>query len=328
MEEKRILIDCVNLLDSQNPPHISMQKLLKLISNFHDADRAYIFDFDDETKIANNAYEYCKNGVKSQISISQNVDFRLFKPFLKAFENRLPFRIKDVNTDKEMVDDPICQAELKKFHVHSLLIAPIASHDGKIVGLLGVDNPRLRLFAQSVIGPLSTFISDCFERQKLTEKLFNLSYTDGMTKLKNSHAFLEEHRNLEKNLPDSLGIAYIDINGLKQINDSLGHEAGNQLIIQLADFLYEIFPDSSYRIGGDEFVILSPNCAENNFREAIVSIRDQIDKVERLHVAIGTAWTKDFNEGIKKFIEIADRAMYHNKKDFYSSKGFDRRRPR
>ncbi len=328
MEEKRILVDCVGLLESQTPPHIAMQKLLKLIANFHKADRAYILDFDVNTKLAKHSFEYCSEGVKSQVGLLHGINLTSFTPFLRAFEKKLPFRIKDINTDQEMLNDPICQAELIKYNIKSLLIAPIFSHDGKVVGILGVDNPTVRLYAQSVIGPLSTFISDCFERQKFTEKLFNLSYSDGMTNLKNSHAFLEEHAKIEENYPKTLGIAYIDINGLKQINDSLGHEAGNELIIQLAHFLYEVFPENSYRVGGDEFVILASDFEENVFNTAIDEIRGKIEKVQNLHVAIGTAWTNNFSEGIKKFIEIADRAMYQNKKEFYSSKGFDRRRPR
>ncbi len=328
MEEKRILIDCVKLLESQSPPHISIHKLLKLIASFHDADRAYILEYSENKKIANHAFEYCKQGVASQIHMLHDLDFSGFEPFLQSFEKRLPYRVKDVETDQDMIDYPICQNSLRKFEITSILMAPIISHDGAIVGLLGVDNPRLRLYAQSVLSPLSTFIADCLERQKLTEKLFTLSYSDSMTKLKNSHAFLEAHHTYETTPPRSIGIAYIDINGLKQVNDSLGHEEGNKLIIILGDLLYDFFKEEAYRIGGDEFVILSPDCTDEEFRDKIVDIREEIDNIEKLHVAIGTSWTNDLSDGIKKFIEVADRAMYHNKKDFYSSKGFDRRRPR
>ena len=69
------------------------------------------------------------------------------------------------------------------------------------------------------------------------------------------------------------GVAYIDLNGLKQVNDSLGHEAGDRLICSAAQCILKTFPENAYRIGGDEFVIILPESGKAEFEEQMEQVK-------------------------------------------------------
>lgn len=85
-----------------------------------------------------------------------------------------------------------------------------------------------------------------------------LAYMDGLTGLGNRTAYLEKLEELEQKENGSLGIVFLDINNLKQVNDHIGHEAGDQLICLVAELVDATFGKEghAYRIGGDEFCVL------------------------------------------------------------------------
>ncbi len=325
-EEKKLLVECVKLLESSQPLEISVKTILSHITNYHDADRAYFFDYDDHTLKTTYAHEYCKENIEEKKSILQDIDFDYFKPMLNSFRKGQAFRVKDRDTDAIIQNDPMCNIELIRHNLTSLIIVPVKTNDGKIIALLGVDNPKTRIYAQSIIEPISTFFLDFFEKQKTIEKLYNLSFTDGLTSLKNSHRFLEDLKEFEISPPKTCGIAYIDINGLKQMNDTEGHDAGNVLIKSCGKILKQTFDKNAYRTGGDEFIVLVPNCVEQEFLLRLSLIKEKAKFENNLRVAIGHSWTDNTVNGLSRYIQEADQAMYTDKKAFYSETGADRRK--
>ena len=86
----------------------------------------------------------------------------------------------------------------------------------------------------------------------------NLAYMDGLTGLGNRTAYLEKLEELEQKEKGSLGVVFLDINNLKQVNDHIGHEVGDKLICLAAEMIDSTFGKEGdvYRIGGDEFCVL------------------------------------------------------------------------
>jgi diguanylate cyclase (GGDEF)-like protein len=113
----------------------------------------------------------------------------------------------------------------------------------------------------------------------------------------------------------SVGVCFVDINGLKSVNDSQGHEAGDELIIEVANTVSSIFKKKyCYRIGGDEFVAIVPQVDKQYFSELTEKLRKKSKKVP---MAIGAIW-QDNAEGVEELINSADKLMYKDKADFYS----------
>ena len=162
------------------------------------------------------------------------------------------------------------------------------------------------------------------EREKEKTKLKNLSYVDSLTYAQNRNHFneyIEQNRNKELH---SLGVIYLDLNGLKEINDKMGHIAGDTLIITASYALQEIFLDNSYRVGGDEFVVIEQDVSELLFFDQYAKLLKRMKELE-ISVATGYVW-KETCSNLSETLQEADQKMYEDKKRYYSLAENDRRR--
>lgn len=159
------------------------------------------------------------------------------------------------------------------------------------------------------------------------------SRTDGLTELANRRAYEYDIKELhDQSNDDNFVILFLDVNGLKVINDNMGHKAGDELICGAVDCMKSVFKNHGqiYRIGGDEFsIILSADkiTLENllNKFEKIVDTWHG-DLVKELSIAYGFAEKQEFPDAsISELSAIADKRMYQMKEAHYMAKGIDRR---
>lgn len=157
-------------------------------------------------------------------------------------------------------------------------------------------------------------------KTKITDKLFELAYTDSMTELKNRNAYEEALKKLRKpsaNISHITAIV-IDINCLKEINDCYGHFSGDDAIKTVAKALKETIGTKAdcYRIGGDEFVCISesnPLPYISQFKDTISFINNE--KPYKLSVSVGYApYHHKYSTTIDDILRRADELMYRNKK--------------
>ncbi len=137
-------------------------------------------------------------------------------------------------------------------------------------------------------------------------------------------------------LPDSFASFTIDINGLKQVNDSLGHDTGDELILGAAECVRKVFIDNGmcFRTGGDEFVVLSENMTKEKAELALKRLEEETAKwsgktVHELGFSVGYAIAKD-HPGVtaEGLVRESDFAMYDAKAQYYKNAGIERRRVR
>lgn len=153
-----------------------------------------------------------------------------------------------------------------------------------------------------------------------------LAYSDGLTGLGNRTAYLEQleaYGNNPKEIPQ-LGIVYLDVNNLKKVNDSQGHELGDELIRVSAKIIEDSFGNygKAYRIGGDEFCVLITGLdPKEKYGKGLRTFRNLIDEANQagLHafevqIAHGFTVCKEVTkENIEEAIAVADSEMYQNK---------------
>lgn len=114
-----------------------------------------------------------------------------------------------------------------------------------------------------------------------------------------------------------LGFISIDLNGLKTVNDTEGHEAGDRLLVQAGELLRKVFYyDDIYRTGGDEFVVIMVGVERDTFERKIGRIRRDAVKNSRVSFAIGGQWS-DGSDDIGDIFREADEKMYLDKKAYY-----------
>ena len=160
---------------------------------------------------------------------------------------------------------------------------------------------------------------DFSEKKQKQEEILNLSYHDYLTGLYNRRFYEEELKRLDtkRNLPLSLVMG--DVNGLKLINDSFGHQMGDQLIQKAADMIRSgsRVDDIIARIGGDEFIIILPKTGSNEAEEIIKRMKEQTseNKEDTVDVSISFGYkTKEYEEeNIQEIFKKAEDDMYRHK---------------
>lgn len=160
---------------------------------------------------------------------------------------------------------------------------------------------------------------DITTSKNLEEKLRYLSYTDILTGLYNRSSFEEKisELNTEENMP--LGIIMGDVNGLKLVNDTLGHLEGDKFLTNISNVLTSCIDDNGFvfRWGGDEFVILLPNCNESFCEEMICKINEACENHSyefiNLSIALGDSIKHTIEEDIYTCVKEVEEKVYRRK---------------
>lgn len=314
------LIQCVRKLSNDLYKESTIDEILQIICEFYQAERCYVLDLDMDNKKANGIFEYGKR--HDDIHIENMVRLCLEHTDLinQFFENQKSYYIEDV-THEIPYTSPI-YASFMQQKIHSIIVVPFMDHK-QIKGVFAVDNPKQNYYQKDFLESLCFFIKTAMEREKEKTKLKNLSYVDSLTYAQNRNHFneyIEQNRNKELH---SLGVIYLDLNGLKEINDKMGHIAGDTLIITASYALQEIFLDNSYRVGGDEFVVIEQDVSELLFFDQYAKLLKRMKELE-IRVATGCVW-KETCSNLSETLQEADQKMYEDKKRYYSLVENDRR---
>lgn len=170
-------------------------------------------------------------------------------------------------------------------------------------------------------------------QKKREESLIKTANRDELTGLYNRHAFEEELRRLTADgIKDDLIYISMDVNGLKTVNDTLGHDAGDELLRGAADCMINIFKKYGYvyRTGGDEFQALiyaEPSSLKDIRQDFELEVDAWTGKlVEELKISCGYVCRNEaIDSSITEMGKLADKQMYKAKAAYYSANGKNRR---
>ena len=315
------LIQCVRILSNSADQKRSIDEILQIICEFYQAQRCYVLDLDMDNKKTNGIYEYGKRHDDIHVENMVRLCLEHMDLVNQFFENQKSYYIDDV-TNEISVTSPIYSSFIQQ-KIHSIIVVPFMD-DKQINGVFAVDNPKQNYYQKDFLESLCFFIKTAMAREKEKAKLKNLSYVDSLTYAQNRNHFneyIEQNRNKELH---SLGVIYLDLNGLKEVNDKMGHIAGDTLIITASYVLQEIFLDNSYRVGGDEFVVIEQDVSELLFFDQYSKLLNRMKELE-ISVATGCVW-KETCTNLSEILQEADQKMYEDKKHYYSLAENDRRK--
>lgn len=162
--------------------------------------------------------------------------------------------------------------------------------------------------------------------QLRTEEILRLSKLDPLTALMNRSGFIKElkHRTEEVTANAShFALLFLDLDGFKQVNDSLGHQVGDKVLMEIADRLKRLAASENLsRWGGDEFIVVVPGAGSTDataiaqrFRERIAETIFVDDNEVNLDATIGISLCPAHGDDPRKLIQQADLTMYHQKRN-------------
>ena len=220
---------------------------------------------------------------------------------LKSITDALVLKGKQVDNDYYIEDGPF-------LIVLNLRLHDLTDENGETIGIIAV-------------------FTDVTQNRMLIERLEATAKIDVLTGLPNRGAYEGAKNRLDN--PEHLPLAVIvgDVNKLKIVNDTLGHQYGDMMLQRIADILDNTRPKNSFlaRIGGDEFIYLVPQCSLADAEIMITEIKDKLDQSTGmpfdLSVSLGCAVKESPERDLDEVIALADSLMYKDKDLFKASLG-------
>ena len=170
-------------------------------------------------------------------------------------------------------------------------------------------------------------ILDITERKRMEEEIIALSITDHLTGLYNRRGFLtlaEQQMKVEERSKKEIALLFTDLDKMKVINDTLGHEKGDQALIEVASILREVFRKSDIiaRVGGDEFAVFGIGTTQKDLDILKIRLQQRIDihnaaenRDYSISLSVGTAFTDHEHPcSIGELMSKADTLMYEQKR--------------
>lgn len=313
LDAEQMIMECVRTLYQEHDLDKSIPAVLERLGCFLSAHRSYLGMV--RAGLLYNDYEWCGEGISSQKEILQGLPLSTIERWLPILARQECVILEDVEVLQESYPEEY--ALLHAQDIHSLVVAPL-EQDGQLRGLLGVDNPppeRIRSIA-SLLQTLCYFLLLTYRRTESEQQLSQLSYYDTLTSFYNRNRYMVDSAALAGHT-GSVGIVYLDVNGLKDINDQCGHAFGDGVLVECSRQMREVFQNANYyRIGGDEFVIICIDIEQDTFRQRVAALRRCFQSNTLCKAAIGAQWDTNYKD-LQQIIARADAKMYEDKKEFY-----------
>ncbi|MCC2864343.1 sensor domain-containing phosphodiesterase [Anaerovorax odorimutans] len=309
-----LIIDCAKILHQSQSLETIVNKLLDTLGSFLEAERVYIFEI--RGLRMDNTYEWCAPGVQPEKDNLQDMDIDLMKRWRPSFHRQECVVIDNIDEIQDI--SPKEYQVLTKQNIHSLVAAPLLA-DGNLRGYIGVDNPPEKNIQHIplIFSTISYFLTSIIEKQETEKLLRKLSYQDTLTSVHNRNRFIKDIDKLSGQTCTDIGIVYVDLNGLKAINDNQGHSYGDLALTNTVTKLSSIFSkDRIYRVGGDEFVIICRPIKKDDFDSCVWSLKKSFINNQEYDAAIGSTWSSQC-DNIQQLISDADEQMYADKKAYY-----------
>lgn len=180
----------------------------------------------------------------------------------------------------------------------------------------------MMLFAGILMLMLRSISMKKLEEEKENSKTFlSLANTDALTGIRNKHSYSEAENLLNQKIREgqigNLAVVVCDINGLKHVNDTQGHSAGDKLIKDASAMICSYFKHGSvFRVGGDEFVVLLQGTGFDTMDEVINAFNQKTEAniiTKDVVVSIGYSTLESGDRQLRDVFERADQMMYERK---------------
>lgn len=306
LEIATMLNRCVEKLSDGTDMDNALNSLMEAVRDYFKADRSYLFEIISDQNTMVNTYEAVDAGVTPQIDNLQELPVDCIAHWMAAFQKEQVYYMDSLEQEKGYPSYEVLHPQ----NIWRLLAMPLC-RGGQVIGFLGLDNPREHEQDATLLASIQFFVTNTLDRRDQQRYLKRMGYYDMLTRLKNRNSYIERLNEWKQIGLEQVGGVYVDLNGLKKTNDTLGHEAGDALICRTASVLEAVFPGQAYRIGGDEFVVLMQGIPQETFEEKVKQFRAELQR-QNVDAAVGMVWEPHTRDA-EVLLRRADERMYEEK---------------
>lgn len=333
LANEQIAMECARVLQTEENEPEAVRSALAILGSYMNCDRTYIFEFRSDGENSgqkygkmDNTYEWCARGVSPVRDMLQDIKAELITDWLEAFAKKETYIIDNLDAQRQDMN-PESYETLKMQNIQSLVAVPLFNGE-ELIGYLGIDNPPKegRENIVIILQLLAYFMQAALVRIKVKHDLYRMTFMDSMTGARNRNSYIEDTQQLNERIRIrgdyaegcGLGVVFADVNGLKEVNDQAGHAAGDQLLVEIARCLLDIFEGFPvYRIGGDEFIVLCDTIPESVFDRKTEKLKELLkDEKKEDNVSLGLCWSNNVIY-IEEIVNEAEADMYERKKIYY-----------
>lgn len=291
-------------------PDVGLQKMLEKIGHSLQAERVLIFE--EQGSQVSATYEWHQENLQPVARAVQHIPINSLRPLYDTFDTKQMAIIEDA---------PEFIRTHPGFHPYipdcRRLVSGHLTQSGKSLGFTEVINPSALAFKSAglLLSTLTLFLAIMLRNRDIFRSLESISTTDQLTSVGNRRGFAE----YRQTLPDGISLAFIfgDLNGLKQINDTQGHEVGDQLIRQAAQIMKNLTGDIAvFRMGGDEFIIVAKDADEAQAQRLVNDLRARY-RSSGISMALGYIVCQTPIANIDDVLSQVDKKMYADKERIY-----------
>ncbi|MBP5265793.1 MAG: sensor domain-containing diguanylate cyclase [Lachnospiraceae bacterium] len=309
-----LIIACAKCLNGNMSHEETIQMFLSIIEEAIQCDRLYILEEDDDGRYSMTFVRDKRLPPESDKEF-QHMTHDDMLNWEEEFPGETSLEINDIEIIR--TSNPVLYGKLVAMDIHSIYEVPLIDA-GKRIGYFGAIGygDVSSVDAKMLLETAGYFLTSEITQRKLLRELQEKSTHDLLCGVNNRNALENTVRGLAKE-QRTVGILYADANGLKVINDTKGHKAGDAMLKNLSGILVDAFGVAHvYRAGGDEFVVVVPDMTQDAFMKLCEDVRGTFLAREDMAVALGWAWAKQSGM-IMEVLHIADKAMYRDKADYY-----------
>ncbi len=295
----------------------SFEEIIREVGKSIQCERIYIFE-----KNTDNTYdctlEWCENPKDARKESMQHLKYECVRYYYKYFAEKKNLVIKNMDDLRE--ENPKLYLILSPQQLHSVMAVQLKYGDEDL-GFMGIDNPPVDKIEdyEPVLELVAYLISNLIKSRQTIELLNKMGYQDRLTGCGTRYSLFHDVDQLE--MGTELCIIYADVMGLKKLNDTKGHDAGDVLLRKMSEGLQKYFDKTSvYRLGGDEFLVLKKNITREKMEELLEKSRKDLES-QGVHFAAGLVVCENYREDIQRYIREANGLMYQEKKEKYRLSG-------
>ena len=319
----KVLQTCIKLRGASDFDK-AINEVVSDIREICDSDECCVVHLDHDEKRCHMFAKSSRDGIfHADDEFPEDVFYRIACNWEKTLAGSTCIIVKDEN-DMELIhkQDPVWYESLVKSGIKTMVFFPLM-HKDQIMGYIWAlnFNTENTVKIKETLELTTFFIASEISNYFLMKRLETLSSIDMLTGIMNRNIMNNRVDRViagKDSLESPFAIIFTDLNGLKRLNDTEGHQMGDDALKEAAHILSDVFYDSEvYRVGGDEFMVIACKMEPETVEKRVEELVNKSNASELVRFAVGVSFSKD-EPDILKAMRVADKKMYEDKNRYYT----------